>query len=224
MTHYVSLTTRAPAPVPPCTVIPVAELTSTDPPRHGTARPGGRTELNRIAVLDAVIAELQAHGLDFTYSDLAQRSGVSRRTLHRRWPDRTELVHDALRSAYGDFAFTATGDLTADVHDFARRFRDFSTRPTTILVDGLAALAPDDELSRLSRRAFASHTVALRAVVADARRARSLDDGPEVDTLLLMLISPIVVSSTILRHPMTDADVARLADAVVRATLSPPPA
>ncbi|MGN0063980.1 MAG: TetR/AcrR family transcriptional regulator [Nocardioides sp.] len=199
----------------------MAELSSEDAPRHGTARPGGRTELNRIAVHDAVIAELQARGLDFSYSDLAQRSGVSRRTLHRRWPDRTELIHDALRSAYGDFAFTATGDLAADVHEFARRFRDFSTRPTTILVDGLAALAPDDELSRLSRRAFGSHTVALRTVVADARRARHLDDGAEVDTLLLMLISPIVVSSTILRAPMSDPDLARLADLVVRAALSP---
>lgn len=177
-------------------------------------RPGGRTAQTRLAVHQAVVVALQTHGPDFTYQHLADSSGVSRRTLHRRWPDRNELIYEVLREEYGHFSFTATGNLADDLRTFGLKFRDFSARPTTIMVDGLAALAPNPEFSELSRRAFADCTVTIRQAVAEARAAHGLTDDGDTHLLLQMLICPIVVSCSIVRQPMSDAEVERLAHLV----------
>lgn len=181
---------------------------------HAKPRPGGRTAQTRLAVHHAVVEALQTHGPDFTYQHLADRSGVSRRTLHRRWPDRNELIYEVLREEYGHFTFTASGNVAADLRQFGLKFRDFSARPTTIMVDGLAALAPDLEFSELSRRAFADCTVTIRQVIAEARAAHGFTDPDDTHMLLQMLICPIVVSCSIVRQPMADAEVERLAHLV----------
>lgn len=178
------------------------------------SRPGGRTAQTRLAVHRAVVESLQSHGPDFSYQNLADRSGVSRRTLHRRWPDRNELVYEVLREEYGNFSFTPSGNLAEDLRAFGLKFRDFSARPTTIMVDGLAALAPDPAFSDLSRRAFADCTVAMRQALAEARTAHGFTDPVDTQLLLQMLICPIVVSCSIVRQPMSDAEVERLAQLV----------
>lgn len=186
-------------------------------PAPATQRPGGRTERNRQAVHSAVLELLKESGPSFTYNDLAERSGVSRRTLHRRWPDRTELIAETLRADYGQFEVLFSGDVATDLREYALRFRDFSARPTTVLVDGLAALAPDAGLAHLSRSAFEQSTVDVRAILADAVQHGRLSAEADIGIILTMLISPIVVSSSILREPLTDEEVTTLVEHVLRA-------
>lgn len=185
-----------------------------------TPRPGGRTERNRVAVHRAVIAALQEQGPNFSYTDLADRSGVSRRTIHRRWPDRDALLFDVLQEEYGSFSFTPTGDLAQDLREFGLKFRDFSAKPTTILVDGLSALSPDTELSSISARAFTEYTRPLRRTLVSTRTERGLKGTKDLQVLLMMLIAPITASSSILRSPMTDEAVERLAHLVHQAALA----
>ncbi|MCM0752645.1 hypothetical protein DEA98_20505 [Brucella pseudogrignonensis] len=63
--------------------------------------PGGRTERNTEAILRAVLELIASSGMQFTYEDVAQLAGVSRRTLHRRWSDRTALIADARHPTTG---------------------------------------------------------------------------------------------------------------------------
>lgn len=184
------------------------------------SRPGGRTEANRLAVHRAVLKELQSQGLSFTYADVAARSGVSRRTIHRRWPDRNELLVDVLREEYSSFAFVPSGDLAVDLREFAIQFRDFSMKPTTILVDGLAALSPDPEFSALSARAFVEATHSLRESLSSARKARGLSGDADVQLVLMMLTSTIAASCSIMRAPLDDETVERLAHVAHLAALA----
>ncbi|MET8978135.1 TetR/AcrR family transcriptional regulator C-terminal ligand-binding domain-containing protein [Streptomyces sp. NPDC004539] len=186
-------------------------------PAPATQRPGGRTERNRQAVHGAVLELLKDHGPSFTYHDLAERSGVSRRTLHRRWPDRTELIAETLRADYGRLEVPFTGDVATDLREYALRFRDFAARPTSVLVDGLAALAPDAELAHLSKASFEQSTADVRAILADAAQHGRLSAEVDLDTILNMLMSPIVVSCSILREPLTDDEVTTLVEHVLRA-------
>jgi AcrR family transcriptional regulator len=66
-------------------------------------RPGGRTARTRAAVLAAVAAELLDHGVDgLTVDAVAERSGVHRATVYRRWRDVGGLLADALDAGRED--------------------------------------------------------------------------------------------------------------------------
>jgi AcrR family transcriptional regulator len=68
-----------------------------------TRRPGGRTARTRAAVLGAVAAELLDHGYDgLTVDAVAERSGVHRATVYRRWRDVGGLLADALDAGRED--------------------------------------------------------------------------------------------------------------------------
>ena len=63
----------------------------------------------RTRILDAARAALEEHGVRrTTVADIARRSGVSRQTIYRYWPDLTALygavLTDELRTAVGDGA------------------------------------------------------------------------------------------------------------------------
>jgi AcrR family transcriptional regulator len=82
-----------------------------------TRRPGGRTARTREAVLAALEAELLDHGVDgLTVDAVAERSGVHRATVYRRWRDVGGLLADALASGREDGGQPADhGSLTADL-------------------------------------------------------------------------------------------------------------
>lgn len=179
-----------------------------------TQRPGGRTARNTAAVYQGVLELLRSRGPEFTYQELAEVSGVSRRTLHRRWEERRSLITEALRDDYGKFEMERTGDLATDLREFARRFRDFTARPTAILIDGLAAISPDEDMAQLSRRAFEESTRFVAELFADAEAAGQ--GSVDASTLQSVLISPIVVHASILRSPLDDGELDQLVDQILR--------
>ena len=66
-------------------------------------RPGGRTSRVRAAVLAAVEAELLDHGYaGLTVDAVAERAGVHRATVYRRWHDVGGLLADALDAGRED--------------------------------------------------------------------------------------------------------------------------
>ena len=71
--------------------------------RTGNVRPGGRTARTRAAVLAAVVGELAEHGWDqVSVESVAQRAGVHKTTVYRRWGDKNTLVTDVLTAAADD--------------------------------------------------------------------------------------------------------------------------
>jgi AcrR family transcriptional regulator len=185
-------------------------------------RPGGRTERNRVAVYAAVIEAMRSEGLGFTYQDVAERAGVSRRTLHRRWPDRNDLIAESLRADYESFQVALSGRLEDDLREFALRFRDFAMSPTAIMIDGLAAISPDRDFAQLSRAAFEQSAAPIMHALQQAADTSQITPGADMKTILSMLISPIVVACSIMRQPPTDADVHLLVDHVLRAATASP--
>jgi AcrR family transcriptional regulator len=66
-------------------------------------RPGGRTARTRAAVLAAVEAELLDHGFGgLSVDTVAERAGVHRATVYRRWRDVGGLLADALDAGRED--------------------------------------------------------------------------------------------------------------------------
>ncbi|MGE3288391.1 MAG: TetR/AcrR family transcriptional regulator [Pseudonocardia sp.] len=113
-------------------------------------RTGGRSARVRAAVLAAAIDELTEYGFaGMSTARIAERAGVNRTTVHRRWPDLENLVEDALlASAEAAVPIPDTGNVREDLRLLLREIAG--------LVDG----------DRARRR--------IRALVADAARSPAI--------------------------------------------------
>ncbi|MFI0805384.1 TetR/AcrR family transcriptional regulator [Amycolatopsis lurida] len=83
-------------------------------------RPGGRTARVRARILAATVELIARDGVSgFRYEEVADRAGVHKTSIYRNWPERDELVIEALsRHADRQVPFADTVDLRADLVEF----------------------------------------------------------------------------------------------------------
>ena len=90
------------------------------PDRPPARRPGGRNARVRAQILAATAELVARDGIaGFRYEDVAEVAGVHKTSVYRNWPDREELVVEALLRYAEDLASVAdTGDIHRDLVDF----------------------------------------------------------------------------------------------------------
>jgi AcrR family transcriptional regulator len=187
----------------------------------GTTRPGGRTARTRDAVLAATLAELAEHGYaQLTVEQIAQRSGVHKTTVYRRWGGVDGLLVDALGSAGDlDWAPPDTGSLLDDLIAL-------NTELLAAFTDPVAGAVPTAVISAAFQSEAASG--ALRAFYQDRYQrcaiavTRAIERGEiPADTdpaeVVRANIAPVFHRLFISREPAGDADVRRAAAATVAA-------
>ena len=80
----------------------------------------------RVAVLDAVVAQLEERSVDdIAMADVAAEAGISLRTLYRYFPDRAALLHAAGEYLYADLGI---GYEIAGPEDISASFRDAAAK------------------------------------------------------------------------------------------------
>ena len=86
----------------------------------GTRRPGGRNARVRSQILAATAELVARDGIaGFRYEEVAEAAGVHKASVYRNWPDREELVVEALlRYAENLASIADTGDIHRDLVDF----------------------------------------------------------------------------------------------------------
>ncbi|WP_067962712.1 TetR/AcrR family transcriptional regulator [Nocardiopsis trehalosi] len=95
----------------------MTDRTADRPPAR---RPGGRNAQVRARIL-AATAELVARDgvAGFRYEEVAESAGVHKTSVYRNWPDREDLVVEAMLRYAEDLASVAdTGDIHRDLVDF----------------------------------------------------------------------------------------------------------
>jgi AcrR family transcriptional regulator len=106
-------------------------------PSPGEARHVGRPRdpALELRVLKATLDLIVEGGLGAATIDaVAERSGVGRATLYRRWADREALIEAAIRHALGRPPIARSGDLAADIQLGARQTRAFTNQPLFLAV------------------------------------------------------------------------------------------
>ena len=191
--------------------------------RPSARRPGGRTARVRAQILAATAELVARDGIaGFRYEEVAELAGVHKTSVYRNWPDREELVVEALLQYVDDLGSVAdTGELRTDLVDFLMVIAEGLGRPTVRALE-LATRATRE--SPTVRRA-ATRILEERAAAMRRRVDLAIDRGelPPVDHSLLgeMISGPVhlIVNRGI--RPFTRADAERIVDVVlagIRAT------
>jgi AcrR family transcriptional regulator len=109
-------------------------------------RPGGRTERVRREVAEAVLDLFRAGRSDFSVAEVADRAGVHRSTVYRRWPTPADLVREALTLHTQDLHVPDTGSWEGDVAALARRLAKFFANPVEVSMNAALASGTSPEI------------------------------------------------------------------------------
>jgi AcrR family transcriptional regulator len=128
--------------------------------RSGPARPrriDPRIEQTRQLVLAATLELMAEHGsAAITVERIAERSGVARSTIYRRWPDLPRLYFEAFRQLRSRDAHEPTGELAVDLANYIRDTAAHLNDPTyfSIVVFLLANAAVSEHYAKLHLELF----------------------------------------------------------------------
>ncbi len=136
-------------------------------------------------VLEATQDVLIEVGFDqLTIDAVAERCGMSRATIYRRWNDKTELVVDAVTELLPSPAVPDTGDLRTDLLECGRAFVQSGERNQRVLVALLAAIPNHPQLRTKATDPLATPYVNLfRVVLQRAKTQGQLRIGSDIDLL-----------------------------------------
>jgi len=170
-------------------------------------RPGGRSARVRQAVLDAAFAELGEKGYGgLSIEAVAQRSGVAKTTVYRRWPTRDELVADALDSRSDRYEpVPDTGSLRGDLKEFCEgvRAKLTSNHGKAILKSLVAAVDQSPEIVETVQRFWRERRDVGGNLVERWIRRGVLRPETEADLLVELILAPIYLRVLLPGGPLT---------------------
>ena len=171
-------------------------------------RPGGRSALVRAAVLAATVRELTEYGYTgMSAARIAERAGVNRTTIHRRWPDLEDLVAEALIERATDHipmpdTGTIHGDLRMLLREIASYIDTAETRSRIRTLVGDAARSP--AISAVLRRIFTTRFHQGEQVVARAVDRGELRGDIPAATIFAAFTGPLYVRLLITDQRLDD--------------------
>lgn len=176
----------------------------------GTLRPGGRTARTATAVFAATVDELSSRDYaDISIESIADRAGVHKTTVYRRWHTKAELIAQVLIGAAGSRIQVAdTGSVASDTHALAKAVGGVLGVPqgaaiTRALIVGAMSSA---EIGELMRRFWAVRLDAIRVIVDRAVDRGQLPPGTDPAAFMHALAAPMFYQLLVTREPVTEQD------------------
>jgi AcrR family transcriptional regulator len=180
-----------------------------------------RVVRTRDAVRRAVRSLVQRSGFEaLTHQQVATEAGIGRATVYRHWPDRTQLLLDALVDVESSTGWQSSGELAADLStELGRLQRTLTSSP---LVPELVALIGqaewEPELRELKSKLLASGTAGLRHALQAGIERGQLPSDLDLDAALARLAGPLFYRRVLAHATIEDAFVERVLSAFLRDT------
>ncbi|MBP1816731.1 TetR/AcrR family transcriptional regulator C-terminal ligand-binding domain-containing protein [Mycobacterium sp. OAE908] len=187
----------------------------------GSLRPGGRTAAVRTAVLRAagdMLVESGLHGLELTA--VAERAGVGKSTVYRRWGSVPGLVTDLLCDmAAQSLPRADTGSLRGDLRANAALVRRTLANPRQgRLFKAIIAASSCDDRTAAALSTFYDRRVAEWSVCVDDAVARGeAPEGTDAAAAIRQVSAPLYYQFLTSTRPLTARDAERAVDAAISA-------
>jgi len=170
-------------------------------------RPGGRTARVRAAVLEATLAELGASGWrSLSVERIAERSGVHKTTIYRRWGGADQVALDALldRGSEG-IPIPDTGTLAGDLLDLGRMIASTISDPIGRAVATAVLAEPDSPtLSSLADVFWSERFSEAGVVVERAIERGEVSGATDPNVVVEAIASQVWFRIMMRRGPVTD--------------------
>ncbi|MEV4576427.1 TetR/AcrR family transcriptional regulator [Nonomuraea jabiensis] len=184
-------------------------------------RPGGRSARVRDAVRQATLAELAEHGYrGLTVENVAERSGVHKTTVYRRWGSVAGLISDALELAREEpWPIPDTGSIEGDLRGIVQLVRSGFDDPELGPVSSafVAAAVQDPDAARALHEFFTTRHEQSAEVVRRAVARGELPDVVDVREVIRVAVAPVYYRLFVAHEPVTERDADRAADAALAA-------
>lgn len=170
-----------------------------------SARPGGRSERVRQAVLSATLDELAQRGYDgLSFAAVATRAGVHKTTVYRRWPDRTTLVLDAmLERSRSTVPVPDTGSLHDDLLALADAIAANLSSPQVVAVlRTLVAAGHEPAIAAAASRYWRARFDLVGQVVLRGIERGELPADASSDLIIEVLIGPLYLRALVTQEPL----------------------
>lgn len=159
-----------------------------------TGRP--RSEEAHQAILDATLALLGEVGYSaLTVEGVAQRAGVGKATIYRRWSSKLPLVVEAF-SALPGFEDVDAGSLERDLKETLRKYLEAfnSTALGTVFPSLAGERAHNPELSKLIEPVARARREPFVRIFERARARGEISNDVDIDLAADLVVGPISVT------------------------------
>lgn len=169
-------------------------------------------------VLEATLEELATKGYAaVSIEDIAERAGVAKTTVYRRWPTKADVVLAAMHRVADDFTLGSdTGSIRGDLIGVLTGFRDFISTPRgASLVRMMAVENVCSEVTELAREIRKDKEAMPHAIMTRAIKRGELPRGTDPKLMLDTLFATVQHSVLFLHEPYDDQKIAQLVDLVL---------
>jgi AcrR family transcriptional regulator len=193
---------------------------SRKPAKRSRGRPHGGSAAIIRAVLDATLDDLGMRGYaDLSVEDIAERAGVNKTSVYRRWPTKRDLVLAALEGFRDDSAtLQDTGGLRSDLFAYLRSIAIKLSVPRGRSI-ARAIMAESDDLAELARWLRQRHYAAPSPIFERAIARGELGAATDTALLIELLSAPVFHRALIIRETVDDGFLGRVIDVVLHGVI-----
>lgn len=177
-----------------------------------------------VAITEATLALLKEVGYDdLSVGAIADRAGVSKATIYRRWPNKAAIVSAAVQQdAVSTFAEPSDGDLRASLLDALRWLaRAVAEQDLALLGAMFAGMRSDPDLARAMRDRLSRDQALMTERALGAARARGEKLHPQAEELFAEIAPAMIVHRVLMGGELRDeAFLVHLVDDVLLPLLS----
>ena len=172
--------------------------------KAATRRPGGRTSEVTSRVFAATMALIEEGGYPaVTFQQVAERAGIGRATLYRRWPDPAFLVGDALAATAADrIRITDTGSLRGDLAAMLGQigaFIDSATGRAAIIAALTGRQQP--EIARFAEQLWERRRGDVAPIFERARARGEIAESTDPDILFALAAGALYARLIVIAKP-----------------------